>query len=242
MIAMMIYDRIQSEQEWVKRYSRSAVAYLSDDSLHCICVQAAKKAQEALETGETYDMACMDVGDEADISLLREFRRRQIPSELLLIADESISPMRYLTPDIRAASLLIRPFQKEQCRQVVTEFFRAFYSAREQTGQNVIRIENRDGRNVIPCRSIYYIEVRERKLFFRLRDKEYSQYGSLDALIKELPESFMRCHRSFVFNTEYLVSVKLSENLVCLENGIMLPLSRSYKADMKEYVNELRGI
>ena len=72
-----------------------------------------------------------------------------------------------------------------------------------------------------------------------MKEKEYSQYGTLDAIQRELPDEFMRCHRSFVVNTGYINRVKLSENMIYLENEMTVPLSRSYKQDIKQYVRSL---
>ena len=82
--------------------------------------------------------------------------------------------------------------------------------------------------------------MREKKIFVRLKDKEYSKYGTLENVLKELSDDFIRCHRSFAVNKHYIDRVKLSENAIYLEHNIMVPLSRSYKAELKEYMKSLQ--
>ncbi|MGN0290477.1 MAG: LytR/AlgR family response regulator transcription factor [Lachnospiraceae bacterium] len=239
---MILYDKVQKEQERLKKVIKDAVAYFSEEQLEMVCVLSPKAVQEFLDGRQILDLACMDVSGGEDIRLLRSLRGQYEESELLLVADTDISPMEYLTPDIRAASLLLRPFEGEQCRQIIWEFFRSFYQSREQVDEKkVLLLENRNGKTAIPFHQIYYIEVREKKIHIRLKNKEYSRYDSMEGIMKVLPDSFVRCHRSFVFNAEHLERVKLSENMIYLEHGIMVPLSRSYKPEVKEFVDGLRS-
>ena len=103
-------------------------------------------------------------------------------------------------------------------------------------------LENREGRLSIPFSHIYYLEVREKRVFVRLKEKEYSKYDTLEHMIQELPEGFIRCHRSFVVNGQCISRVKLSENCIYLADDIQVPLSRSYKAAIKEYMDGLRRV
>lgn len=240
LVEMLIYDRVSDEKKYLIHLSKDATATFSEEQLEMFSVEKPEDVRNFFEKGELLDLACMDVKKKEDIVLLRELRQKYEQTEILLVADEKVSPMEYLTPDIRAASLLIRPFQEEQCRQVVKDFFRSFYRSREHNDtKKVLIIENRDGKVTISFHQIYYIEVRERKIFVRLLNKEYSQYDSLEHMMEILPDTFVRCHRSFVFNTEHLESVKLSENAIYLEHDIMVPLSRSYKPQIKEFLNGL---
>jgi len=64
-------------------------------------------------------------------------------------------------------------------------------------------------------------------------------YERLASEAEELPENFVRCHRSFAFNMDYFMSVKLSDNQIKLMHGMTVPLSRTYKAMMREWINTL---
>lgn len=243
MVAMVLYMRSDGELEQLKRLSKDATAWLSEESLKLDTAKEPEMAIRYLNQDQVLDLACMDVAKAEDIEILRELRQKHLQVEILLVADASVSPMEYLTPDIRASSLLLRPYRENQCRQVVLDFFRSYFRSREKVDEKAaLLIENRDGKTIIPYRRIYYVEVRERKIFIRLKDKEYSIYDSLEHMLTLLPDTFLQCHRSFVFNSEHFDSVKLSENTIYLEHGISVPLSRSFKAEIKEFVNGLRSI
>ena len=240
---MALYIRDSLERKRLELESRDATAYLSEEELSLTPFQNTKTVEAFLSRKELLDLACMDVGKEEDIGLLKKMRSLYQKSELFLVADSKISPMEYLTPEIKAASLLLRPYGEEECKRVLYHFFRSFYQSREKKEEtDILVLENRDGKTKIPFHLIYYIEVREKKLFIRLQNKEYTRYDSLENLLKILPDTFLQCHRSFVFNTEYFVSVKLSENRICLEQDIYVPLSRSFKPKMKEFINGLHPL
>ncbi len=243
MVAMILFIRNHAEQKRLEQVSRDATAYFSEEMIHMEMFQNPEAAAEFFNQKQILDLACVDVTKPEDIRLIRKIRECYQQSEILLVADSRISPMEYLTPEIRAASLLLRPYQEKQCREVLFRFFRSFYQSRTDTdGEDALILGNQNGKTKIPFHLIYYIEVRERKVFIRLQNQEYSRYDSLENILKKLPDSFLQCHRSFVFNTEYFDSVKLSENRIRLEHDIFVPLSRSFKSKIKEFVNGLHRV
>jgi DNA-binding LytR/AlgR family response regulator len=240
MIDVLLYDRSKKEQEKIETRVRDSVAVLSDDRLECKNCEKAEQVDAHLANGPTVDLSMLEVACDEDIGLLRRVRQYREQADMMVMADSSISPMKYMTPDIRACSLLLKPFSDEQMSSVVHEFMSSFYRKKEQpTDENSVVIENREGRIVVPFSHIYYVEAREKKVFFRLKDREYSMYSTLENVKGMLPSNFIQSHRSFLFNTSYLEKIKLSENLVYLEHGILVPLSRSFKASIKEYLNGL---
>ena len=106
---------------------------------------------------------------------------------------------------------------------------------RQAADSNLIfTIHSRNGNQNIPYSSISYIEARGRKLYLRLDREEIGFVGTLEKLEQELPPNFCRTHRSFIVNADKIRQVQLTENLVLLWNGLAVPLSRSYKKNVKE--------
>ena len=70
---------------------------------------------------------------------------------------------------------------------------------------------------------------------YEARRKSVScSYETMEHLTERLPDYFVRCHRSFIVNRQRIRRVMLSKSLIELEQGIQLPLSRSYKPAFKE--------
>ena len=242
MIDLLVYNRNRKEQEKVNGHARDMVAILSDESLKCTGLETAAQVEEHIRADRPYDLSVIEISGDEDIQLSAHVRQGREDSDMMLVADSRISPMKYLTPDIRACSLLLRPYDDAALESVMHEFMTSFFRKRSTADeQNSVVIENRDGKTVVPYSQIYYIEARNKKVYFRLRDREYSKYDTLDNVRKDLPPGFVQSHRSFIFNAGYLERVKLSDNSVYLEHNITVPLSRSYKASVKEYLRGVSG-
>lgn len=55
----------------------------------------------------------------------------------------------------------------------------------------------------------------------------------MEKLAEELPENFVKCHRSFIVNEEHITKIKLNENLLYLGRDLFVPVSRSYRGLFK---------
>ena len=242
MIDLLIYDRDRAEQNLLIGKARDMTALLSDEKLGCSSYETMDAVDRHISNDSPYDLSMLEITGDEDVALSGRVRAGREQAEIMLMADGRLSPMKYLTPTIRACSLLLRPYDDDTMHAVVQEFMTAFFRRRETpSDENSIIIENRSGTTVLQYSSIYYIEARDKKVIFRVRDREYSKYDTLDNIRRQLPSYFVQSHRSYIFNAGYLDRIKLSDNTVYLEHNITIPLSRSYKASVREYLNGLSG-
>jgi len=96
-----------------------------------------------------------------------------------------------------------------------------------------LRIENRKGIFRIPFEKIYYLEAREKKVFVRTQIEELGISETLEKMSGKMPSNFVRCHRSFIVNTDQIMQVSLNENTLYLKDGMIVPFSRSYRKIFK---------
>lgn len=239
MAELFVYDRNDNERKQVLEISRNVVAYCSDEQLINIECGTQNKFDECLEKIEQLDFSVMEISEKKDVRFTERLRETYTDASLMIIADASISPMEYLNPKIRANSLLLRPYSKEKARQTVREFLKDHYRRKSKDDTNqCLCLDSRQENKQIPFSQIYYIEIYEKKLYVRLKDREYSQYGTLEQMQQLLPKYFLRCHRSYICNMNFVEKVRMSENTLYLEHGIKVPLSRSYKSAIKDFFNE----
>ena len=189
MIDILLYDRDKKERERISSRLSDSVAVLSDEHLKCRSFDASEEVYKHLEKENPLDLSLLEVSGDEDIALTKHVREFREQADMMLMADGRISPMKYMTPDIRACSLLLKPFSDDEMKTVVHEFVASYIRKRETPSEeNSIVIENRDGRIVVPLSQIYYIEAREKKVFFRLRDREYSKYDTLENVLESSDE------------------------------------------------------
>lgn len=237
MVEMMIFSRYGEEIPKVREVSRDLAARLTEENWDFHCFNTQKEAEAFVRSNLPLDIVCTDVTGEDGIGLAKECRRRNRNAYVILIADIHLSPASYMKPSIMAGSLLLRPFRTEEITEAFSEAFGNFFKEDEENEEeNQFIIDNREGKWRIDLEHVYYFEAREKKLFLNDGVREIGFYDTLDNIRKKLPAWFVRCHRSFLINGRKIEKLLLGQNLVVLKDGWEIPVSRTYKKEIKEYV------
>lgn len=235
MVSVLIADRVEREAKQLADCCRTLTARFTEEELHCeVCTE--KQALRRLLAGTPGgDINCIDLTIEDGIQLAEKVRAGSPQGFILLVTAQEMSPMLYLKPSIMAGSLLLRPFTREDAVRSLTDAYRFRYAARaRQTEQDCFKIENRGAQERVDYASIRYFEARAKQITLVTAVREYTFYDTLDKLEEMLPKQFVRCHRSFIVNKNYVLRAKYAENLLYLEGEEPIPLSRSYKPVIKE--------
>lgn len=235
MVSMAAYDENRAELDELKAVTKELAARLSDDRWCIEQIFSLKQLRTCLERTPLLDMFLYDVTRFEALDYLRQIRRAYRTAGLLILADRNTSPMTYMKPDIHADSLLLRPWSREQAWEVLEEFIREYLEVSQGTKEQFYVIDTKEGSVRIPYDKIYYFEAREKKIYVCAGKEEFGFYHTIDKLADELPEQFIRCHRGFIVNSLKIRKIMLSQNLIDLADGFEVPLSRSYKADLKEF-------
>lgn len=86
--------------------------------------------------------------------------------------------------------------------------------------------------HLVPVETIDYIESIRRKVFIHSDDGVYQMYSTMRDIIAKLPESFLRCHNSYLVNSERIVTVRSTE--IVLTSGSKIPMSKRYAKEARE--------
>ena len=236
MVSMVILDSKENEISPLKRTIKELAAKLTEEEWSKDCIQSVHEINKLLSQRPLIDMSCYDITLDGALEKLLEFRKNYDEAGLMLITDSSISPVLYLRPGIKADSMLMRPLKAENVYETMKEFIASYFQREyDEKNQKSYIIENKEGKTILPYHEIFYLEAREKKIFLRTLNSEYGFYSTIEQLEEELPEEFVRCHRSFIVNTAKIQKIMLSQNLIELVHGFFVPLSRSYKPMLKQF-------
>ena len=98
-----------------------------------------------------------------------------------------------------------------------------------------VRIGNKLKR--VETHKIELIEVEEKYCSILMEDREIHVKIALKDFLAKLPENnFIRVHRNFVVNTDYIQSIQLNESTVVLKSR-EVPFSRTYKDELIDRLN-----
>ncbi|BCN29967.1 LytR/AlgR family response regulator transcription factor [Anaeromicropila herbilytica] len=236
MISMLICSGDEKEIKCIHFTSRELAAYLSDEKWDFNTFLDTKDIVSSLNHLPILDLICFDITLQDSIPIIEELRRKNKEAYIALIADNTISPMSYMKPSIMAASLLLRPLKNMQVRERLEELFQSlFKETNRKMNDDSFVFENREGQICIAYNRIRYFEAREKRVFVCTDNKEITFYETMDNLLTMLPDYFIRCHRSFIVNAKKIERVQLAQNTILLEDESILPISRSYRNNAKEY-------
>ena len=88
-----------------------------------------------------------------------------------------------------------------------------------------ILIRNRYQMVLVNICDIFYVANEKRKVFVYVADKSYSEYCSMNDILKHGDDSLYRCHHSLAVNLEKLI--KIDDSGLHLSNGACLTMCRA---------------
>lgn len=161
---------------------------------------------------------------------------REFDKEVLLFFITSLPEHAYACYKVRAFSFLSKPIQYDEFRQELRAAVQHILSHQDN------RIAIRKGHNVYypSINEILYIESSNHNIVYHLSDQDIECYGSLSTAERELQDKgFFRCHAAYLVNQRSIASIQ--GNDITLKNGVVLPISKTKKADFLDKLTQFLG-
>ncbi len=237
MISVLLNSGSKKELAYMEKYSRHLSGSISEEYWDFHAFTDMNEVIRFLSDLPILDIACVDLTLNGGINSAKKIRTLNGNTYIMVIADKDISPMEYISPEVMAASLLLRPFDGATLQDVMKKTVKAYFKNfidKDKT-DDVFVIENRDGRQLVPYDRIVCFEARDKKVFAVTESLEYSFYDTIENLEAELPDYFIRSHRGFIVNSQKISTIHLSQSIIVMDDGSELPLSRSFKSSFKEF-------
>lgn len=236
MISILVSENKEKEREILIEMVKCVAAKGSEERLEFFSMETVTGEEEGTKKPEKLDAAIVDVTEEEGISAAKLLRREYPEIEILIVSDATVSPILYLNPEVRAASLLLLPLQKEMTEQTIGEFLNLFVKMERE---DCFYVEQKGEKKRLPYQKIRYLEAREKRVYVRMLNVEYAIYDTIDHLAAIFPREFIRCHRSYVVNCIYIERIRYADNSILLTENQIIPLSRSYKTKVKEVMSHV---
>lgn len=130
---------------------------------------------------------------------------------------------------------LVKPYSSDYVRDSIYKLMNIIQE--EQTDLITIKSAENKGRLVtIKTRDIYYIESELRVAHIYTIDNLYTTYMTLDEIQNKLKNNFLRCHRSFIVNSDKIK--KFIKQGFILFNDKFVPISRSKSKEITQALND----
>ncbi len=235
MICVLVCSRNVSEIKFAVRYIKNIASEKSDEYWEFITCSNENELEKALCDRVNYNIIIMDLSFKNGLDMAKVLRKNDPTSYMILIASKNQIPTEYVRHDVLAAGLVIRPLSARSLAEALDENIPAYLSRfYDDTSDSNFILDNKEGRQLIPYKTISYFEAMDKKILLFTEKEQYSFYDTLDNLEKRLSDDFVRCHRSFIARKDKINKIMLSKGILTLTSGEMIPVSRTYKATVKE--------
>ncbi len=174
----------------------------------------------ALFIREVFDLLLLDIAMEPinGLKLAEKLRMRGDDSKLIFItAHPQFAIDAY---DVQASHYLTKPVDRAKLESVLLKLCASIRSERK----SAIAIRQGTAVRRIPFEQILYLEVINRKIHLHTENEILPFYGKLEDLEPALPETFFRCHRSYIVNLSHVQ--RYDKKDVWLYNEERIPLSK----------------
>jgi len=138
------------------------------------------------------------------------------------------------------------PFRYIRKEFMETELLPALQAACERVNANrdiSLLIKTQDGVQAVRTRDILYYELQNRKcVIYTIQNKQYETWKKISELREEMGEmdsSFLQIYRGCMVNKNFVKKIK--KDMIVLENGTELPISRRKKQEISDIMMEYWG-
>lgn len=100
-------------------------------------------------------------------------------------------------------------------------------------------IKQRGQIQTVAYESIIYIEGSNHNVYIYTDKKDIMVYDSLQQILKQLPDDFYQCHRSFIINYNHVK--RIEKEYVVMDNGEHVSVSRLKRKELSDLFFKYMG-
>ena len=198
--------------------------------LECTAFRSPLDLLAAIESGARYDILLLDVLMPAEDGITAAKEIRQYDKTVHIIFLTSSTEFAVESYVVGAYFYLLKPIWEDSFFPLMDSVMAACRRAEQRS----LVLRCKSGISRIELDRLLYCEVLGRTLLFHLSDGGVLEStGSMDDLARQLApyEIFLRPHRSFLVNMEYVQNI--SSRAVTLTNLVQIPIPHGKSSDIR---------
>ena len=179
------------------------------------------------------DVLMLDINlksNKSGLELAEEIRKRKKNAYIIFTTghlEYAMVAYKYKTFDY-----LPKPITYDRLEDTV---IRLFKDANE-VSKKYIKIDNKN--TIIDESEIQYIKRDGMKLVFHTSSRDYDTYSSFNKFQEKLPNTYVRCHKSYIANLNQIKDVEPVAGTITFRDGNTCDIGPKYKKDFMEVLKD----
>jgi len=170
------------------------------------------------------------------IQLAKAVREKDRDSYIVFCTAHAEYIYKVMTGLIKPSGFLIKQENKinvEELNIIIGDIYRDYLNFFAKS-EDILNINIGTEIYRISYNHIVYLESFQKKVYVHTDNQRIGYYDSLSSLEEKLGDNFVRCHKSFIINTDKVVRISFSEMKIEMSNGAEIDISRTFKNTLKE--------
>lgn len=184
---------------------------------HCI---STFQTGNGLLAGGFFDIVFLDIELEGISGMETAKRLRQSGNDCRIIFLTSHKRYVFAAFDVAASHYLLKPIDAQKLEAVLMRIVNTLTAEKESCC--TFKCESQVHR--VPFSQILFAEVFGRKISLHTKQTVFTFNGRLDELAQTFPDSFFRCHKSYLINLAMVT--KYDKETATLQNEQSVPIAR----------------
>ena len=227
--------------------AREELTYLVTQHPSISSTSEADSVEEAMEQimDQKPDIIFLDIHltDESGFDLAEKLQKLKKPPYLIFATAYDEYALKAFK--VNAMDYILKPFDEAIVHAALDKALAIIGStapkqAKKKEVVETIPIQGEDRIFLVHPKDIYLVSVEDKELSVHTENETYQTTGSLSKIEQRLPtDIFFKTHRSFILNTTKIQEIQPWFNhtlQVTLDNGLKVPVSRSYVKPFKETI------
>lgn len=129
--------------------------------------------------------------------------------------------------EVHAFHYILKPYDEHKIRNVLEQALKELGKSQEQ----YFTLEQKSGISKILLKKIIAFSSDRRKIIISMEDGTHHDfYGRLDAVERDLPDYFIRCHNRYLVNLNHVTAL---EKDCCICKALQFPVSRACRQPLE---------
>lgn len=222
------YKNIEVAKTLKKVCSSYFISNNSDDEIFCI------NSLEKLErlTGSKTSLYLLECTDNIETTS-KIIHNKNLMNYIVLIVKDAIELMNVIKPTVRPSGVIMEPIKKDTINNTLNDIAIDLKMFSKNNTKEVFSFKSKTSEYVVPINDIMFFESKCKKIYINTISQEFSYYDTLSTLENTLSEKFIRVHKGYIVNIDNISSIDYNQNYITMNNGIIVPISRTYKPELK---------